>query len=271
MEGIVLEVLEDKLIVLIKGGEFLEADKPDYDVKVGQKIIIDTQGKDTKHQLKRFISAAAIFMVLLTGGYGVYAYYVPYGYINVDINPSVEMSYNLYKKPISLQALNEDGNKVIKKMGKFQRTSIEYVIDKMIEAAAEEKFITKEKDNIILITITELTRKIDNKKLENKVKHSIQTRKIKANTIVIKSNKTTYQDAKKQGVSPGKLILDNQMAQKKEEKKSKNKPENKIKPKIKQKTIIDKQEKQKSKRDIKEQRDTKQKKIDKKNKKEKHK
>lgn len=270
MEGIILEELEDKLIVLIKGGEFLEIDKPDYAVEIGQKIIVHTERKESKYHLKRFISAAAVFMMLITGGYGVYGYYVPYGYINIDINPSLEMAYNLYGKSITLHGLNQDGNQVVKKMDKFQRKSIERVIDKIIETAVEEKFIAKEKENTILITITELNRKIDNQKLEKEVQHSIQQRKVKANTIVIKGNKTIYQQAKKQGISPSKIILMNKIKPKTEQK-----IEHRIKSDKKERQQIHiqqkKQPKQKLKENKKEQEHSKDKtkKIEKQNKKEK--
>lgn len=231
MEGIILEELEDKLIVLIKGGEFIEIDKPNYPVEIGQKIIVNTQRKKSKYHLKHFISAAAVFMILLTGGYGVYGYYTPYGYINVDINPSLEVAYNLYGKSIKLRGLNQDGNQMLKKMDNFKSKSIERVIDKIIETAVQEKFITKEKENKILITVTELNRKIDNEKLEKEVQRFIQQRKVKAAAVVIKGNKAAYQQAKKQGISPSKIILKNQ-----------------IKPKIKQKIEYqikpDKKEKQ---------------------------
>ncbi|WP_207725845.1 anti-sigma factor domain-containing protein [Clostridium sp. DJ247] len=214
MKGIVLEELKDKLIVLTKDGEFIEVDKPNNSADIGEEIEINMAKRKRKQIFKGLVSAVAVFLLLFIGSYSAYGYYIPQGYVNVDINPSVEISYNLFGTPIKLQGLNEDGNKVIKKIGKFSHKSIDVAVDEIIKAAKEEKFISKEKENIILITVTELNKKIDDESLRNSVDNYIDENKIMMKTIFLKGNKTIYGKAKEQGISPGKLILAEQAVEK---------------------------------------------------------
>ncbi|WML36786.1 anti-sigma factor domain-containing protein [Clostridium sp. OS1-26] len=214
MKGIVLQRLDDKIIVLTKDGDFVEVDKPNDFVDIGEEIVINRPEKDKKLIFRHFIYAAAVFLMFFVGGYSAYAYYTPKGYVNVDINPSIEIAYNLYGKPIKLRALNEDGNKVIKKIDKSHLKSVDIVINEIIKISEEERFISKEKENTIIITVTELDKKIDDQSLEKAVDNYIKESKIAAKTIFLKGNKTIYEKAKEQNISPCKLILIDQAIEK---------------------------------------------------------
>lgn len=214
MKGIVLERLKDKFIVLTKDGDFMEVDKPYNFVDIGEEIEINMAKRNRKQIFKGFISTVAVFLLLFIGSYSAYCYYTPQGYVNVDINSSVEISYNLFGTPIKLQGLNEDGNKIIKRIGKFSRKSIDIVVDEIIKAAEEEKFISKEKENIILITVTELNKKIDDENLKSLVDDYVKKSNLWAKTVLLEGNESTYKKAKEQGVSPGKLILVDQAIKK---------------------------------------------------------
>ncbi len=214
MKGIVLQRLNDKIIVLTNNGDFIEIDKPDDFVDIGEEIVINTPAKDKKLIFRRFIYAAAVFLLFFIGGYGAYGYYTPKGYVNVDINPSIEIAYNLYGEPIKLRALNEDGNKVIKKIDKSHLKSVDIAINEIIKISEEERFISKEKENTIIITITELNKKIDAQNLEKAVDNYVKESKIAAKIILLKGDKKIYEKAKEQNISPCKLILIDQAKEK---------------------------------------------------------
>lgn len=207
MKGIILEQLKDKLIVLTKDGDFIEVDKPNDSVDIGEEIEINMEKRNRKQIFKGFASAAAIFLVLFIGSYSAYGYYTPQGYVDIDINPSIEISYNLFGMPIKVHGLNEDGNKVIKRIGKFSHKSIDIAVNEIIKAAEEEKFISKEKENIMLITVTQLKKKINNESLKNSVSSYSKENRIVMKTIFLEGSKTIYEKAKEQRISPGKLIL----------------------------------------------------------------
>lgn len=220
MKGIVLEVLENKLVVLTKKGDFIEIDKTNDNVDIGDEVTADAEKRDTKQMLRRFMSAAAVLIMFIMGSYAVYGYYIPQGYINININPdaninaSVEMAYNHYGKPIKLHALDKDGNVIINKMNNFRSKSIDTVINELIKNAEEEKVISKDKKNTIVLTITGLINKIDDESLDRSVEQYIKKNNIKAKTMIIRGNKTEYEDAKQSEISTDKFILINIVIQK---------------------------------------------------------
>jgi hypothetical protein len=206
MRGIVMDILNDKVIIFTKDGEFLKIDKPGNQVDIGDEITVSKLNK--RNQLYRRVAsiAAAIIMIIL-GSYGVYGYYNPYGYINVDINPSIEISYNLYGRVLDIRGLNEDGNLIISKLEKYKYKSISTILNNVLDNAIEEDYIKENEENIVLVTVTEKGRKIDEEDIQESIKQHIVEVNTDAEIMVIEGDKETYESAKKDKVSPGKLML----------------------------------------------------------------
>ncbi|WP_427338252.1 anti-sigma factor domain-containing protein [Caloranaerobacter sp. DY30410] len=207
MKGIVMEIHKDKVIVLTKDGNFLEVSKDNRTLDIGQEIIINNNKRLKGRIIRRFVSVAAAFILLITTGYGVYGYYTPYGYINVDINPSVEIAYNLYNRVIDLKGLNEDGNILISKIKNYRNKTIENVINEVIDTAVEEAYVKPEEENVILITITEKKDKVDDEKIYKSVDNHIKQKVKNTQVILIEGDTNVYEKARKDKVSPGKLML----------------------------------------------------------------
>lgn len=220
MKGIVLEELKDKLIVLTKEGDFIEIDRLNDKVEIGKEITIKREKRNIKQSLKRFTSAAAIFAIIILGGYGIYSCFITRGYVSIAINPSVnknasmEMGYNLFGKTIKLQALNKDGNILIEKIGGFQFKPANIVINELIKAAEKERIISQEKENTIVITITTFSKKIDDESMDSSVEHYIKDNNIKAKVMIVLGNKTDYERSKQSGIPTDKFILINKALKK---------------------------------------------------------
>ncbi|QIB27330.1 anti-sigma factor domain-containing protein [Caloranaerobacter azorensis] len=208
MKGIVMEVYEDKVIVLAKDGSFLEVSRDNRDLDIGQEIEVDDNNKRIRGRIiRRLASIAAAFILLITTGYGVYGYYTPYGYINVDINPSVEIAYNLYNRVIDLKGLNEDGNILISKIKNYRNRTIENVINEVIDTAVEQAYVRPEQENVILITITEKKDKVDDEKIYKLVDSHIKQKIENTEVILIEGDNNIYKRAREDKISPGKLML----------------------------------------------------------------
>lgn len=220
MKGIVLEELKNKLIILTKDGDFIEIDRLSEKVEIGEEIVIKGQKVNTKQTLRRFVLAAAMFIVAILGNFVIYGSLVTQGYVSIGINPSdnknarMEIAYNSFGKAIKLQALNEDGNTIIEKVGKSQFKSTNEVINKFIKAAEKEKVISSEKENTIVITITAFNKKIDDESIDSSVEHYIKENEINAKVMIVVGNKTDYKKAKESGVPIDKFILINKAIKK---------------------------------------------------------
>ncbi len=203
-----MEVYEDKVIVLAKDGSFLEVNRDNRDLDIGQEIEVDDNNKRIRGRIiRRLASIAAAFILLITTGYGVYGYYTPYGYINVDINPSVEIAYNLYNRVIDLKGLNEDGNILISKIKNYRNRTIENVINEVIDTAVEQAYVRPEQENVILITITEKKDKVDDEKIYKLVDNHIKQKIENTEVILIEGDNNIYKRAREDKISPGKLML----------------------------------------------------------------
>lgn len=210
MKAVVMEKKNDKLIVLTQQGEFIEIIKRGNKLDIGDELNINNT-LNKNNIVRRLASVAAVFIILLSAGFGVYGYYTPYGYVNVDINPSVEISYNLYNKVIRLRGLNNDGNNVIENINDFKNKSIDYVVNEVVDAAIENNYINEEKENAVLVTVIEESKKIDNESLQKSVKNHIKNKNTKAEVMVVKTDtkKSLVKNNDNENVTPGKSILIN--------------------------------------------------------------
>lgn len=207
MKGIVMEIHKDKVIVLTKDGSFLEVNRGNRILDIGQEIIIDTNKNLRRQIIRRFVSVAAVFILLLTTGYGVYGYYTPYGYVNVDINPSVELAYNLYNRVIDIKGLNEDGDILISKVKDYRNKPIEKVINEVVDRAVEEDYVKPQEENVILITVTEKKNNINEEKIYKSVDKHIKEKVKNTQVVLMEGDNKIYEKAKKDKLSPGKLML----------------------------------------------------------------
>ena len=208
MRGIVMEKNNNKIIVLTDNGQFLEIKSFNDSIQIGQEVHFNNKVYNQSF-IKKAVSIAAAFLVMVFCGYGVYGYYMPFGYVDVDINPSVELSYNLYDRVIDIKGLNEDGNHIIQKIDSYKNKPVKDIITKVIDRAIEEKYIKPEEKNAILVTITEAGSKIDDEEILQSVDNHMKNEKLETEVVVIKSDKNEYEAAKESNISPGKQILIN--------------------------------------------------------------
>ncbi len=56
--------------------------------------------------------AASVLLAMVIGLTG-YGYTQTFGYLNLDINPSIIISYNWFQRVIHVESLNEDGEAIL--------------------------------------------------------------------------------------------------------------------------------------------------------------
>ncbi|MCX7709742.1 MAG: anti-sigma factor domain-containing protein [Clostridia bacterium] len=209
MKAVIVEIKNQYAVALDKNGAFIKI-RNSGNLKVGNEIDLPAaRSVISINSWQKVSSLAAAVLLFLSLGLGVYGYYTPYSYINIDINPSVEITSNIFNRIIRIEALNEDGQKIIKEVV-FENKSIEDGVDLILDRAAEEGYLTGEAKNDVLITVSgksdEKTTEI-RKKLEESAKTELQTEKVKAEVMVENVNIQRHDDARKAGVSPGKMLL----------------------------------------------------------------
>ena len=115
MKGIVVALKGKHAILLNQKGEFIRV-KNNRKFRIGYEVEIDS--KVTSYNFKslvKVLSIAAGFLLFLGIGMGAYTYNMPYNYINVDINPSMEFTVNIFGMVLDAKGLNSDGEELLKK------------------------------------------------------------------------------------------------------------------------------------------------------------
>lgn len=227
MKGIIAEIDSGKMIVIAKNGDFIKCKKLP-NCNVGDEVNISKTSMTSIY--KKMSAVAASFLIFAMLSTGVYAYYTPYSYVSVDINPSLELSMNRFEKVIGVHAFNEDAEKVLKASSKIKNKEIDDALEQILNTASAQGYLKKETSNSLMLVVSS-----DNEKEKELITSKVSQAstevlsKLSSNYEVIleKAELDAYKAAKKQNISPGKVILASKFKQVKpdiDEEKIKNMP-----------------------------------------------
>lgn len=214
MRGIVVEIKADKMIVLDNQGNYTKQ-KHINNYKLGQEINLDLYKESNfvdifinAFTIRKLSIAFSIFFAVL--GLTYYGYTYPYSYVSVDINPSMEISLNIFERVISIRPLNGDGEKVLNKLTGYWNSSISEAVDSIVYKAEEENYIDDNKGNEVFITVTSSREKSSEDIRAKIVKNITNTPREKESNIITEVEKVDISkriDASERNISTGKLIL----------------------------------------------------------------
>lgn len=108
MKAVIVEIKDNVAAVLSEDGRISKIRNKKY--SVGQEIVL----KKTNTYIKIAVSSAAAMMLFTTTAW---AYFTPYSYVSIDINPSFEFSINRFDRVLNVKAMNYDGERVADGIG----------------------------------------------------------------------------------------------------------------------------------------------------------
>ncbi len=208
MKAVVMEKDKDNIIVMTRKGQFISMYKSNNNLNIGDEIVLENNRSPI---IRRIASMAAVLILLFVGSYGVYGYYAPYGYVNVDINPSIQLTYNLYNRVIRIEGINEDGKKVVNSIEHYKNKRIDEIVKDIVDEAVINKYISENKDNAVLVTITENGKKVNEKNIYKSIDKHIKNTDIDTKLMLIKNSKGEFDAAKDKNMSAGKIALINKV------------------------------------------------------------
>ena len=151
---------------------------------------------------------------------GVYAYYTPYSYVSVDINPSLELSVNRFDKVIDVHAFNEDAQKLIDTSANIKNKGIDIALEQIIDNAADKGYLKKNAENSVMIVVSSSSKK-EEAALTDKISKASTAAMSKVSSsyevILEKTQVESFKKAHKDNISPGKVILANEFKEAKPE------------------------------------------------------
>ena len=177
MTGIIVEIKGKKMLVMNDKGDFKKLKyREGYDI--GQEIDLTGHiGIYGTTPMQRAFALIVFFIVIIV--VGIYTYYTPYSYVNIDIKPSIEIVLNRYKKVLDVQGINEEGQIIVESKGDFMHNDVGNTVSWFIGQAYELNYLNRDEEKEIIITIYapksrmidrigDVVREYANKELDNK-------------------------------------------------------------------------------------------------------
>lgn len=211
MKAIVAEIDKKHMIVITDKGDFIKV-KRQMSAGIGDEIELKPQKLYPAY--KRLAGLAACFLACIFLSTGVYAYYTPYSYVSVDINPSISLSLNRFEKVIAVSPITEDAVDLIKDTKEIKNQDIDKALTTIIKSASEKGYIDAEEENQVVVVVSAKNQKAEDK-LAKEVNKTAAKELAKVNdsseVMVEKASIKSHKEALANKVSPGKVMLANKL------------------------------------------------------------
>ncbi len=207
MKAVIVDIRDNFAAALSDDGRIYKIKNNNY--TIGQEIKIKKQ--ILSNGFVKFAASAAAAIALLV--VPAWAYYTPYSYVSIDINPSIEYSLNRFDRVLNVKSVNDDGDEILKEIDlKDQKNkSIEDAINEVLNEVIEKGYLTEEDGGVIVVTSSksqeksnELTSKLKSS-VEEKVKKDAENSNVEVEAISVGEDRVLA--ARELGVTPGKLNL----------------------------------------------------------------
>ena len=151
------------------------------------------------------VAAAVVLCILIAGG-GVGVYHTEARTVYLDVNPSVELSVNLFDRVIRVSYLNKDASETLKSIQLTNR-SAEDALDEILEAWGEGGYL---QDAELNISVSSKNTRQGEKLLGRLEDRAVTASESRGYTIEVQGNQVTAEEkeaARDSGLSPVKYGL----------------------------------------------------------------
>jgi len=185
MKAIIVEVKGKHAAVLTDGGVVSKIKNRNY--CIGQEIAI----KNNSNKLIRMTAAAAAaIMIFVTPAW---AYYTPYSYVSIDVNPSFEFYINRFDRVLTVKGFNDDGRELSKNISidGLKNKEIQSAVKSVLNELKTKGYIVEgEEDSVIIAASSKSDEKKDilSKKLRTAVNEETALKQTEDTEIETKQN-----------------------------------------------------------------------------------
>ncbi|MDF2613919.1 MAG: hypothetical protein K0S71_1705 [Clostridia bacterium] len=156
------------------------------------------------------VASVVVCMLLLTGIVKGHSYYKePVAYLDVDINPSIELGINRWDRIVEAKGYNREGEKILEITSVLNK-KVEAGVKEIIEEADKEGFFNKEGGGAVALTSvtddSEEAQKLTEASKEAAEEY-IAVQEIEVEVITENVALERRVEAKEIGITPGKLNL----------------------------------------------------------------
>lgn len=205
MKAVVAQIKGRDVAALTNEGCVIKIKNKDY--TVGQVIELKAQASKKPAKIVAWAASAAAAIVLVSAS--AWAYFSPYTYVSLDVNPSIEYSVNRFDRVLSASAVNGDGKEILQSLDLNNKTIDEAIKETVDGIKKAGYFEGTDPGGIEIATSSDDQQKSEN--LANELKTTVlQGTKGTASPVEVEAISVVRQrvlDAKKLRTTPGKLNL----------------------------------------------------------------
>lgn len=179
--------------------------------------IVKEDKKDNKILIPRLVGALAVMVLCIGGVFGFNQYNKLYkvdSVIDFDVNPSIELNINKNEKVISVNALNDDGKKILDGMD-LEKVELDVAVNAIIGSMLKNGYISELENSILVSVKNKDTDKANKLKEEitNDINEILSASSIKGSVLsqVFNDDSEVHKLADENKVSDGKALLINKI------------------------------------------------------------
>ncbi|NPV71590.1 MAG: anti-sigma factor domain-containing protein [Firmicutes bacterium] len=225
--GLLMEVRGKRGIVLTPDGRFEEITLTSPACIGDESVFPAREGREAGGVLRvatswagrRRFSSVAIAAALILGIMAsivveaVRADRIAVAYVDVDINPAVELGINRFNRVVSVEGIDDEGREMLSGID-LTRMDLETAVQEIATAAEAHGYVRPGDEQTVLITVTpargpevkpEIARRVE--KASQAVSKHLESKQVKGTVEVIQAAPEVREKARQINVSPGRLAV----------------------------------------------------------------
>lgn len=170
------------------------------------KKIYEKADKNQHFPVRRTVLAtcASLLLVLFISMFSYNLYFTESAYIDIDVNPSIELTINRFNRVIDAYAYNEEGNKILETIN-LKHKSYDKAVADIIGEMEKEGYLRN--DGLVSATLrTDWEEEGRLKKLEQTVADQLKESHNNSNHEIYTVDSVTKKHAHEENVSPAKYL-----------------------------------------------------------------
>lgn len=147
MKAVIVEIRKNNAAALTDDGCVIKIENNNY--AIGEVIYLEKKHNFKKSKFTLLASCAAAVVILF--GITAWAYFTPYTYVSLDVNPSIEYVVNRFDRVLSAEAVNNDGIDIVEDIN-LTNMSIDEAVKSTVDAIEEKGYFEGQDPGGIVIS-----------------------------------------------------------------------------------------------------------------------
>lgn len=204
MNAVIVEIRTTQAAALTDDGCIIKLKNNDY--AIGQVIALK---KTMTKKAKLAAMAASAAAVVVLAGVTAWAYFTPYSYVSLDVNPSIEYSVNRFDRVLEAYAVNGDGKEILKNLTLKNEPIQQAVAETVKQIETAGYFNGDQPGGIMIAASSDSQQKSDGlaQALKDTAKKAASDTKAPVEVEAEGVGYERVQEARTLGTTPGKLNL----------------------------------------------------------------